>query len=186
MSVEHVRKTVHLVRHPETSGGNVLKGWQDYPLSPEGLTHAQTITKHLVKTPVTSHSSSDLMRALVTAQIISNSTGGARHTMSDLRERGFGSWEGRQISDLEKEFGKNWTEYLPDDAEPYRDFSERVIRGFNTALEKAIHLKGDIIIVTHGGPIIAILEELGVRHDGWATVFQMVRLPSLWVQETEG
>jgi len=167
MSVEHVVKTVHLVRHGDTeTQPRVLKGCRDIPLSQKGRDQALAVSRALLDSPILSISSSDLSRTVDTANIIGNQVGAARHTSPDLRERKYGMWEGKSIDELEKIFGEKWYLQSPLGAEGAQAFSQRVIRGFNTALEKAAHLRGDVVIVTHGGPILEILKYLGREVSG--------------------
>ncbi len=79
----------------------------------------------------------------------------------ELRERGFGVWEGLRaeqipIEDLSR-FWANPLKYDPPEAEPFVIFRERVVRGWQKLLA------GDALrplIVTHGGVVRVVIGEV--------------------------
>jgi alpha-ribazole phosphatase len=77
-----------------------------------------------------------------------------------LRERSFGTWEGKTWDELEEhhaeELGRWQTgeTHGPEDAEPYGDFSRRVESFLEDVLGK--HPSERVLVVAHGGSIRAI------------------------------
>lgn len=161
MGKENIK--VHIVRHGVTAENSrrELQGWRDTPLSEEGRLQIQNILNQFIYKGITTIVSSDLLRASQTASIIGSSTGSARFEVPELRERRYGAWEGRNIDELQKSLGENWGKFTPEGAEGYGEFSTRVLIGFKIALEK-VRQGGNLVIVSHGGPIKILRESLGI------------------------
>jgi alpha-ribazole phosphatase len=105
---------VWLVRHGTTTAPpGAAIGATDLPLSDEGLAQAGRVAADLARRPLARVLSSDLKRALSTADVIA-----ARHNLvveptPALREIDFGAWEGRSLADLWSEepgVAKAWEE----------------------------------------------------------------------------
>lgn len=91
-----------LIRHCQSTWNSQgrIQGQQDPPLSHEGIKQAQGLGERLRGESLAGIYCSDLARGYATAQAIA-----AAHDMppvrdSDLRERGYGAWEGRRLADL--------------------------------------------------------------------------------------
>ena len=108
-----------------------------------------------------------LLRAISRARATRPTIVAAHHQLDvtldpDLREKNFGSWEG--LTDVEI------LERFPDavrgrwgDGETTEAVAERAI----AALERirGLHPDGPVLVVSHGGPLRAILTHIGVEHD---------------------
>jgi broad specificity phosphatase PhoE len=103
---------VWLIRHGATTAPpGVAIGATDPPLSDEGYRQAGRLAAELGGIPLTRVMSSDLKRALATADAIATPHRLAVEATPALREIDFGAWEGRSLGDL-------WSED-PDAAEAW-------------------------------------------------------------------
>lgn len=163
-----------LVRHGE-SEWNALGRWQgqaDPPLTERG--RAQAAHGAAVLGAVDAIVTSDLQRALVTAQVIAG-TLGAEPLVVDprLRERDAGEWSGLTRDEIHEQ----WPGYLSDDRRvsvgPQAAFVERrppgweaddhLWRRVRACLVEVGQLvpRGEVVAVTHGGVIYATEAKLG-------------------------
>ena len=123
---------LHLIRHGMTAGnlqGLYIGSGTDLPLCDEGRAQLAELKERFAYPQVDTVFSSPLLRAVETANILFP---GAAHqfTVHDLREAGFGKFEGRPVKDLvhDEDF-KKWitpgSGYLPEGAEPTEQFHAR-------------------------------------------------------------
>ena len=153
-----------LARHGETDW-NLERRWQghsDRPLNDTGREQAETLAAELADEPIDAVYSSDLVRAHETARIVADRLGLDVVTVPGLRERRFGSWEGLQDVEVERLFpGVNGAP----DAEPRGEMARRVLESLER-IAAANHGR-TVLVVSHGGPIRAILRHRGdARCDG--------------------
>ena len=157
--------TVHLVRHGETDW-NLTQRWQghtDIPLNPRGLSQAEAVARRLQREAVRPVliASSDLSRALRTAEAIGALLGAPVETHLGLREIDVGRWQGRTRAETEAlEPGVlariDAGEDLPrGGAERFADLVARCAAVFDSLLERAPG--SSLIVVTHGGSVRALL-----------------------------
>jgi len=147
-----------LVRHGQTAW-NIEGRWQghaDIPLNPTGVEQARLIADELAPSRFTAIYSSDLQRALVTAQAIADRQGLPVKTNPGLRELNLGDWEGSLVSEIHLLYPDDWAERLrnPVDARPargesVREVSERVIRTIS-AICAENPPEARLVIVSHG------------------------------------
>ena len=93
------------IRHGETAW-NVdarIQGHLDIPLNDTGLWQAERAGAALADERLDAIYSSDLQRALSTAQAVGQTTGCPVQPDAGLRERCFGSFEGRTFKEVEAE-----------------------------------------------------------------------------------
>lgn len=160
------------IRHGETSW-NVdgrIQGHLDIPLNDIGLWQAQCTGAALADEHFDAIYSSDLQRALVTAQSVGQTTGCAVQPDTGLRERCFGCFEGRTFKDIEAEapeqalrWRKRDPEFVPDNGGE----SLHMLRGrIQHTVDRlaAQHIGGQIALVAHGG-VMDILYRLATRQD---------------------
>ena len=152
-----------LARHGETDWNleHRVQGHTDRPLNATGIEQARALADRLAAVPLVAVYASDLVRAHDTAVIVAGLHGLDVIVDIDLREKNFGSWEG--LTDVEI------LERFPDavrgrwgDGETSEAVAERAI----AAIERiqALHLDGTVLVVSHGGPLRAILGYLAVPH----------------------
>jgi broad specificity phosphatase PhoE len=170
---------VYLVRHGETiiNKQSRFLGHFDVALSERGIEQAERVSTYLDGIGVTRVYSSDLKRAVQTAQVIARDKKNEVILRKSLRELDFGDWEGLTYDEIQSVDGDRFTAWLNDyesvkipGGESWVDFSNRVVSCFeaivNTMMEvdEKTLIKGvsgvmadgaeeKIAIVTHGGPI---------------------------------
>src|SRR5262249_52357394 len=93
--------SIFLIRHGETVG-NAARIVQrpDNPLSPRGIAQAERLARRLRQEGVAGILSSDLLRAVMTTEVIQRATGGPARYDPALRERSFGDLRGTAYADL--------------------------------------------------------------------------------------
>lgn len=152
------------VRHGETSW-NVdarIQGQRDIALNDKGSWQARRVARALARRgPVAALYSSDLSRARDTARSIAAATGLEVVTEPGLRERGFGSFEGRTFTELEASWPAQtarWRQRDPDWAPPggesLASVRERVLQITHSLAER--HIGEQIVLVSHGGVLDAL------------------------------
>ena len=149
-----------LIRHGQ-SEWNAAGKWQgqaDPLLTDLGRTQAATAAQSIGM--VDAVVASDLERAAMTAHIIAEFVGiGPVMTTVALRERDAGVWEGLTRSEIEQDYPgwlgeKRW----PDSFESTSSAADRAMLVLNAVADQ--FPDGDVLVVTHGGVIVAIEERL--------------------------
>jgi broad specificity phosphatase PhoE len=109
--------------------------------------------------------SSDLKRALETAQVIGAATGGSPSPTIGLREIYLGDWEGLNTDELARRFPDAWARWTEEPSwdvvpggEGAAPFETRVVAEMDSILAR--HEHGDILVVTHGGVIQVALHRI--------------------------
>jgi len=109
--------------------------------------------------------SSDLCRCTALAEVLSGRIGIPALTDRRLRERCFGTWEGRAWDDIHAETGDTMLGMLTDPAgwrppggETTYELRDRVLGWYAD-----LPCDGRVVAVTHGGPIAALQGELSGR-----------------------
>jgi len=146
-----------IVRHGETAlnAARVLQP-SDTPLGKRGLQQADAVARRLAGAGIVAILSSDLPRALQTAQAIAAATGAPIETTPLLQERNFGAWRGRPYDSLG--FDPLTLAGTPPGGESVETFLARVDAGFALAVQRRAGLAGALAIVTHGLVVRAIIE----------------------------
>lgn len=162
--------TLYLVRHGETdwNARQVVQGHHDIPLNLSGEEQAKELGSRLKDIEFSAYFSSDLIRAKRTAELIALDKKIAVETTKLLREKKFGSFEGRtrkELRDREKLIAhltqrKRFSYQL----EPGMESDEQAVSRFITiAREIAVAYPGkNVLVVTHGGMMRALLIHFGV------------------------
>lgn len=146
------------IRHGETAL-NVARVLQpsDTPLNERGLAQARALAARLAAGGDVVHVlSSDLPRALQTAQAIAAATGAPIETTPLLQERNFGELRGRVYDTLG--FDPIEDEAAPPGGESMAEFHARVALAFALAVQRRTGLRGTLAVVTHGLVVRAILD----------------------------
>ena len=145
-----------LVRHCQSTWNSQgrIQGQQDPPLSVEGQAQAQALAERLAGEALGGLYCSDLARSYDTARVI-----GARHDATavrdaDLRERGYGAWEGRRLSQLMAN-AADWEKHRHDPqwAPAGAEDGPALYRRTQAALRRIVHRhEGETVaVVMHGG-----------------------------------
>jgi uncharacterized phosphatase len=153
--------TILLVRHGETDW-NVerrVQGHTDRPLNDRGREQAHSLAERLASERLDAVYSSDLQRALDTARPTAAAHGLDVVPLPALREKDFGTWEGLSDTEIRTRFPQSasgpWG-----DAETTEDVAARVLDALRDVAER--HPGGRVLVVTHGGPLRAVLRRCDV------------------------
>ena len=145
-----------LIRHGETAL-NVARVLQpaDTPLSARGIAQAEALASRLASMNVAAIVSSDLPRALRTAQAIAAATGAPIETTPLLQERNFGDWRGQSYDGMA--INPLTMLQAPPGGESVAAFEQRVAQAFAHVVRRHADVAGTIAVVTHGLVIRALL-----------------------------
>jgi broad specificity phosphatase PhoE len=163
---------IFLVRHAETAW-NVerrFQGQTDVPLSITGEEQALKLGDWLVSQPVRIAAiySSDLQRAIATAQPIADRFGIGPSYSTELRELNCGAWQGLTVAEVEEKNPgelQRWREdirgFTLPGGESIPDVQRRVFSYIDNALKA--HRGEAILIVSHGAALSAYIAAV----NGW-------------------
>jgi probable phosphoglycerate mutase len=155
-------KTLYFVRHGETghNASGLTMGQMDVPLNERGMAQAAQTAEWLRRFPVARIVSSDLSRAMATAEPLAAALGLKVEPDRRLRELCFGIFEGRSIADCDRENPEivaRWRsgdfDFAPPGGETRRSLMERTRRVLAGLLESP---EEHIAIFTHGGTLNAL------------------------------
>jgi 2,3-bisphosphoglycerate-dependent phosphoglycerate mutase len=147
-----------VLRHGQTAWNaeHRIQGQLDVPLDATGRWQAERLAQALADEPLAAIYSSDLQRALATAQALAERTGAPLRTDAQLRERGFGIFEGHTYADIERLWPVETARWRrrepgagPEGGEPLEGFYERCV--LTVCSLAARHPGQTIAIVAHGG-----------------------------------
>lgn len=156
------------VRHGVTEWNlkRVLQGHSDVPLSQDGHLQAQRLAQHarsLVRPDVLF--SSDLRRARETAEYLAEVWQMPLELTSDLRERGFGIYEGQDwdavqhtLEEQARAAGVDEHHFRPTGGESRLDVEQRLLHFLGRLMKQ--HANHRVWIVSHGGIIRHVLRRL--------------------------
>lgn len=147
---------LYLTRHGQTEWNTQrrMQGWNDSPLTAQGVQQAQWLAQSLQQVEWQAIYSSPSGRAVRTAEILRGE--GPVDIITDLRlrEMGFGEWEGRVIPELEEEYPdimhalwRDPARYVPLSGESYSQVRERVLEALEHIVRQ--HPAGNVLIITH-------------------------------------
>lgn len=166
--------TLYIVRHAQTQANaqELLQGQSDSPLTKQGKIQIKNLKAKLRNIHFDAFFSSDLLRAKLTAEIIALERKMAVTTTKALRERRFGSLEGKKYEIFSKELRQLFQKYQELSPRKKLKFKfvedmesdEEILMRFITFLrEVAVAYAGkNLLIVTHGAMIRVLLIHLGV------------------------
>jgi 2,3-bisphosphoglycerate-dependent phosphoglycerate mutase len=152
-----------VVRHGQTAynSSQRIQGQLDIGLDDTGHAQAQKVASALRGQDIAAVHSSDLSRAVQTAQPLARALGLALHAHADLRERHFGRFQGLSYSEIEAQFpddARRWRtrepDFQPGGGESLLALSARVQAAF-TRLAQA-HAGHTVVVVSHGGVLDAL------------------------------
>lgn len=141
--------SIFLIRHGETLG-NASRTVQlpDNPLSPRGMAQAERLARRLEREGIASVLSSDLARAVATADYLRRATRAPVRYDPLLQERNFGDIRGTPYAELD--FDMFAPGYAPPNGESWEVFHARVDRAWALVQQAAAVAKGNLAVVTHG------------------------------------
>ena len=151
---------VLLIRHGQSEGNaeGRFGGHTSTPLSERGRQQAEATARALSSETLSAIYSSDLRRAVETAEPLARSTGLPVEKSSALRERSVGVMEGLTFEEAAARHPEQYAALLRRDfdhvllgGESYRQMLERASRQLDRAIEQ--HQGGRIAIFSHTGTI---------------------------------
>ena len=154
--------TLVLVRHGETDWNrdNRFQGHADPPLNETGRAQARALATELRREVFAALYTSPLQRAAETAAIIGYELGLEPRLDDALKEVDVGSWSGLTRAQVEHRYATGFARWLEyghgwDDGETYDELGARVVTGLARIAQS--HDGGDVLAITHGGPIRSAL-----------------------------
>ncbi len=157
--------TILLARHGETDWNREhrVQGHTDRPLNDTGRAQALALAESLAGEPLDAVYASDLSRASETARAVAEPRRLPVRTLRELREKDFGTWEGLTDEEILRRFPDarrgHWG-----DGETSEAMAGRVVTAVRTIAE---HHPGErVLVVSHGGPLRAVLAHCSVAGDG--------------------
>jgi probable phosphoglycerate mutase len=158
--------TIYLTRHGETQWNkeNRLQGWKDSELTESGIRNAIALGKRLYQTNFHAIYSSSSGRAFQTAKLICSDRAIPILLDNNLKEINFGEWEGKIQQEIEQDYQQEFFNFWnaphlynqePHSGESLRDLKQRVEQAMKKII--AAHSDGNVLIVTHGVAIRALL-----------------------------
>ena len=155
---------IYIIRHGESSSniGRTFTGQIDAELSELGRAQAERVAKYFEKINVDAVFSSDLTRAVQTAQPFADSKGLEIVTSPELREINAGLWQGLPFTDIEKRFPDTYRVWRSDIGSSRCDGGESVAdlakRVYSYILKTAKENEGkSVAIFTHATPVRSFL-----------------------------
>ncbi len=148
------------IRHAETEMAGRFCGHADPVLSARGRAQLAPLAQQLSAQKFKRIYSSDLQRAIATAQAI---TEGPIELRPALREISFGRWEGltwEEIEAMDPEYATKWMDEYPrlpaPSGETFDVFEKRVLEEISHLLQHP----GPIAVVAHAGVLRVVLRHL--------------------------
>ena len=171
-----MQTTLYLIRHGVTSWNKQKRycGYIDVPLSKEGREQAQKLAKSIKPIKFDAVYSSDLKRAIKTAQIVFGKTRKIVEVPA-LQEMNFGVLEGLYHEQIIKKYGGIFTKWLHN---PYKNhipkgedinkFQKRVTNAINKII--AANRGKTVAAVCHGGTISVYVMSILKKKTFWKYV----------------
>ncbi len=162
-----------LVRHGETdwNAQGRIQGWSNSQLSERGQAQAARLAARLQNVAIDAVHSSDSARALDTAAPIAAACHLEIQPRADLRELGYGDWEGLTADDIQRDFPdawhrwhvqQQWTDTIPG-GESWADVEIRMARALAEILAADPGSESTVAVVGHGGSLrVLILRALNL------------------------
>lgn len=157
---------IYLIRHAKTKANEERRyvGWEDVDLSEQGFLQAERLSVRFQDIQIAALFSSDLLRAVKTAEALGKGRRIKPEKDPALREIHFGEWEGLTLEEIMLGFGnemrrwyKNPFQNSPPGGESFRQVYARM-EGFLASLTPPGENEA-IAIVSHGGAIRSILHK---------------------------
>lgn len=157
---------LHLVRHGAAAGvGGRAVGHTDPPLAEAGRVAVEALAATWRGPAPGLLLASDLARAAGSAAVLAAAWRIDAVTDPRLRELDFGAWDGRPWEEIHHadgerlaRWGARWWEVATPGGEGWADLAERTLGWYRGWL--AAEPPADTVVVTHGGPLRALLAHL--------------------------
>lgn len=155
---------IFLIRHGETEWNKLkrLQGHSDVKLSAEGIRQARVLSMYAPFQQLDAFYSSDLARAVMTAEILAAKFNLPVIKIPGLRETNFGDWEGKSIVELATELPNGFKNFFtapekckPPHGETFLQCQARVMNALDKII--AAHENQNVVVVSHGAAIRLII-----------------------------
>jgi broad specificity phosphatase PhoE len=157
--------TLFFIRHAETDLAGRFCGHANPTVNERGLRQIEELLNALRNESIEAVYTSDLARALITAEAIGRAFGLSPIAVPGLREIDFGEWEGLTWAEIESSDPANarrWSEEYPDlpapGGEPIAAFRSRALSAIECLL--AASSQRCAAVVTHAGVMRVVLRSL--------------------------
>ena len=165
-------------------------GWYDADINAKGVMQAEELREAFRHIPIDAIYSSDLTRAVHTAEIIA--AGRPVKQMPQLRELYDGKWENRTWEEMTeedrtilKQWRTDWAGLTMPEGESFREFYHRVTEGLEQIIREN---KGkSVLVVSHNGAVSAMHCHLtGAGPKGfWNFNSKQGHYSAVWVSENK-
>ena len=154
------KTSIFLIRHGQSAGNaeGRFGGHSPTPLSELGQQQAENAAKAVAKERITAIYSSDLLRAVQTAQPLADKLGLEINKSEAFRERHVGVLQGLTFSEAKANFPKDYyalinrnLQHIITEGESYQQLLYRTTRAFDDILD--YHRGGKVAIFSHTGTI---------------------------------
>ncbi len=156
----------YLVRHGETDSNRdgIIQGHSATPLNERGIEAGRSLGRRIAPYGLAAAYFSDLARAAETAKIILDGRPVPAKADKDLREFSYGEWEGMTINEakalepgvFDRQLGLENGEFAAPGGETTAQLLGRVRRFYARTIERH-DPDENLLVVTHGGPVRALL-----------------------------
>ena len=164
---------IYMTRHGETKWNKEgkMQGWKNSDLTKKGIENAKRLGERLQTVPIEKIYCSPAGRARETAECIKGKREIDIEVLEDLKEMGFGLWEGMEFEVVKEKYAdqhhKLWKSphlYEPVEGESFNELFTRVRRALDSIVEEG---KETVLIVTHAAvlkAIYAIVKKYSLEH----------------------
>lgn len=158
--------TVYLMRHGEVANGGEKRynGHIDVDITQKGIDQMHRLAGLLEGKLLAAVYSSDLIRSVKGAKIISSRAGLPHTPLRELRERSVGKWEGLTAGEIKERYPEEYTvwradllNYRPPDGECLQDVKNRILPVYKRLVDS--HPGKEIGMLLHGGVNRVILAD---------------------------
>lgn len=140
---------IYLIRHGETASNAArIVQTPEIPLSERGLKQAELLSRRLAAQSISDVLSSDLRRAVMTAEALQRATDAKLQLDAGLQERNYGDIRGRAYAEFDVDI--LGADYEPPGGETWNEFYARVDAVWPRIVAAAEQTKGNLAVVTHG------------------------------------
>ena len=189
------KTTIFLIRHGESVGNlnRICLGHTDLDLTELGHKQAKCTADALSDVEISAIYSSDLVRAVHTAEPHASKRGLKITKNADFRELFFGDWENASVLMLKERFTEQFTvgwrqnfgTFTAPNGESVVEMAERMAAGLQKAAKE--HPGEKILVTSHAAAIRALWGKIsGCEPSGWADAYPFPTNASYSVLEYNG
>jgi probable phosphoglycerate mutase len=162
---------LYVIRHGKTrwNRSGRLQGQTDVALSDAGRAEAERTAAALEAVTFEAAYASDLARCVETADILLGRRDVPLVTTPALREEDYGEWTGKTYAEIARRWPEQCEERerdrvdaRPEGGETLGELRERIMAQMNDIA--AAHPRGNVLVVTHGGPAFVFFSTVMAPH----------------------